>query len=85
MENAWLVELTQDAIEETDRILRMSVSEYSKEFGVETERVDKAKIEKAQTLVGNLRFFLDKGTGKSKKNVASGEVTAKADDVPKNE
>ena len=38
----------------------MSATEYSKEFGTETDRIDKAKIEKAQNLVGNLRFFLDK-------------------------
>jgi len=80
MDNSWLVELTQDAIEETDRILRMTASEYSKEFGTESERVDKAKIEKAQNLVGGLRFFLDKATGKDKKSVmetpTSGETPA---------
>ena len=56
----WLLELTSDTVNEVDRILCMSATEYSKEFGTETDRIDKAKIEKAQNLVGNLRFFLNK-------------------------
>lgn len=64
MNEKWLVELTSSTVEEVDRILRMAGSEYVKEYGVETERVESSKIEKAQTMIGTLKFFIEKATGK---------------------
>ena len=69
----WLLELTSKTVNEVDRILCMSGTEYSKEFGTETDRIDKAKIEKAQNLVGNLRFFLDKVMANEKNKVMANE------------
>ncbi len=65
MENEWLVQLTEQTVDEVDRILSMSTSEYVKEFAVEAERVSSAKIEKAQTMIGTLRFFIKKSKGES--------------------
>lgn len=56
----WLVELTRDTVKQVDQILRMTKTDYIKEFGCETERVDKAKIEKAVIMLGTLKFFIDK-------------------------
>ena len=63
MDNKWLVELTEQTVDEVDKILSMSTSEYVKSFAVEAERVPSAKIEKAQSMISTLRFFIKKSKG----------------------
>ena len=60
--NAWLVELTKDTVTQVNDILVKDKSAFIKEYGCETDRVDQVKIEKAQNMIGTLKFFLDKTT-----------------------
>lgn len=62
MSDRWLVELTSETVGEVDKILTMPSAEYVKVYGVETERVDKARIERSATMIGTLKFFIEKAT-----------------------
>ena len=53
-----LLELTASTLAQADEILTMSAEEYRKKYGTDSERVEKAKIEKVQGLIGNLNFFI---------------------------
>jgi hypothetical protein len=59
MDEKTLLEITRQTVDEADRILRMDNSEYIKEFGCESDRTDKAKIEKTVNMLSTLHFFLD--------------------------
>ncbi len=60
MDEKTIIELTKSTVDEVDRILRLSNSDYIKEFGCEADRTDKAKIERAVTMVASLHFFIDR-------------------------
>ena len=76
MNNEWLVELTESTVDEVNRILCLSASEFVKEFAVESDRVPAAKIEKAQGMIGTLRFFIKKAQGKNVHSVKVAENKA---------
>jgi len=80
--DAWIVELTRDTVSQVDDLLRMSKSDFVTEFGCETDRVDKVKIEKAVVMLGTLKFFIDKTAqdsqpGKSPEPVRDGSGAKK--------
>ena len=60
MEATNVIEIAKSTVDEVDRVLRLSNSDYIKEFGCEADRTDKAKIEKAVNMISTLRFFIDK-------------------------
>lgn len=63
--NKVLVELTEQTVDEVVRILSLSTSEYVKEYAVESERVQGAKIEKVQNMITTLRFFIKRSRGEN--------------------
>lgn len=56
-----LVELARRTISETNRILKIPNGDYVKEYGMEVDRVDRSKIEKCQTMLESLEFFMNTG------------------------
>ena len=61
--NKMLVKLTEQTVDEVARILSLSISEYVKEYAVESERVPAAKIEKVQNMITTLQFFIKNSKG----------------------
>ena len=59
MDEKMLIEMTKQTVDEMDRILRMDNTSYLKEFGCESDRADKAKIEKTVNMITTLKFFID--------------------------
>lgn len=57
--NKLLVELSTRTTAEINRILSMPNSDFTKETGCETDRVDKCKIETVQITNKTLNFFLN--------------------------
>ena len=58
MEENKLLMYARRTVIETNRILKMPVSDFIKEYGIEADRVDRAKIEKTQTMIEALEFFM---------------------------
>ena len=75
MNNEWLIELTKETARKIDEILSVPSKRFVEIYGTEVERVDKARIEKAQTLNGTLLFFISKATGEEvvRQNVPENE------------
>ena len=61
MSEGQLVELARRTISETNRILKIPNGDYVKEYGMEVDRVDRSKIEKCQTMLESLEFFMNTG------------------------
>lgn len=56
--NEKLLELARKTVKEANRILKIPGSEYIKEYGVTIDMVDRSKIEKCQTMLEALAFFM---------------------------
>ena len=61
MTERWFLELTKNTIEELTKLLRQDANSFAKENCIETDRVDKAKIEKSLAMLETLKFFMNKG------------------------
>lgn len=58
MEEKKLLSYAKRTVVEANRILKMPNTEYVKEYGVEVDRADRSKIEKCQTMLEALAFFM---------------------------
>lgn len=59
--NEKLLELARKTVKEANRILKIPGSEFIKEYGVTIDMVDRSKIEKCQTMLESLDFFMAVG------------------------
>ena len=74
MNERWFLELTKNTIEELTKLLKQDTNSFVKEFCVESERVDKAKIEKAIRMLETLKFFMNKGLSSSNADALAGRT-----------
>lgn len=61
MEESRLLQYARRTVTEVNRILKTPNADFVKEYGVEVDRVDRSKIEKCQTMVEALEFFMKEG------------------------
>ncbi len=59
MEPKALIELIANVIDEVNKVATYPASQYARDFEVEVERVDKAKLEKIGNLIAGAKFFID--------------------------